>query len=135
VTRRLYRNENDAMLGGVCSGLGDYLAIDPTWVRLFFILLTLATGFGLLMYLVMWIMMPKVSKVADSGVTQTSEGLAQANIIVGATLLALGLMFLVKNLNLTWFGLVNPGLFWPLLLIGIGGFALWRILNERPHES
>ena len=56
--KKLYRSRTDSLLGGVCGGLGVYLGINSTWIRLFFILLTLGSGFGVLMYLVMWLMIP-----------------------------------------------------------------------------
>lgn len=46
------------MLGGVASGLGDYFAIDPTLVRLAFVALALLGGPGIVIYLIMWIVVP-----------------------------------------------------------------------------
>jgi phage shock protein C len=57
-TKKLYRSNHDKMLGGVCGGLGDYLGIDTTLVRLGFVLLTLLAGHGILVYLIMWIVVP-----------------------------------------------------------------------------
>jgi len=56
--RRLYRSENDKILGGVCAGLANYLRIDPAIVRIIFILLTFTGGAGLLIYLVLWVILP-----------------------------------------------------------------------------
>lgn len=56
--KRLYRSETDRMLGGVCGGLGEYLGMDPTLVRLIFVLLFLVGGHGLLVYLIMLIVVP-----------------------------------------------------------------------------
>jgi phage shock protein C len=47
------------MLGGVCGGLGDYFKIDPTIVRLIFVLLLLAGGPGLIIYLILWVVVPE----------------------------------------------------------------------------
>lgn len=58
---RLARSETDRMITGVCGGLAAYLNIDSTWVRLAFVLLALADGIGLFIYLVMAIIMPPVS--------------------------------------------------------------------------
>jgi phage shock protein C len=55
---KLYRSRTQKMLAGVCGGLGEYLNLDPTVVRLVFILLALAGGPGLLLYLILWIVMP-----------------------------------------------------------------------------
>jgi phage shock protein C len=46
------------MVAGVCGGLAQYMALDPTIVRLIFLLLALAGGPGLLIYLIMWIITP-----------------------------------------------------------------------------
>jgi len=60
--RRLTRCESDRMVAGVCSGLGRYLNIDPTIVRLIFVLMFLLGGHGLLVYIVLWIVMPSEEK-------------------------------------------------------------------------
>jgi phage shock protein C len=57
-SRKLYRSESDRMVAGVCSGLGKYLNIDPTIVRLIFVLMFLLGGHGLLVYVILWIVMP-----------------------------------------------------------------------------
>ena len=58
-TKKLYRSRTDHMIAGVCGGLGKYLGIDPTLIRLAFILLLLfGIGCGLLMYLVMTLIVP-----------------------------------------------------------------------------
>jgi phage shock protein C len=57
-TKKLYRIPSDGMLGGVCAGLGDYLNIDVTIVRLIFILLFLTGSAGFWIYLIMWIIVP-----------------------------------------------------------------------------
>lgn len=58
--KKLYRNEHNKMIGGVCSGLGDYLGIDPTIVRLIFLVLFFAGhGSGFIMYIILLIVLPK----------------------------------------------------------------------------
>lgn len=57
-TKKLYRNPSEGMLGGVCAGLGEYLAIDPTLVRLIFVLLFLTGSAGLWIYLIMLLIVP-----------------------------------------------------------------------------
>jgi phage shock protein C len=56
--KKLTRAQDDQMLTGVSSGLARYLGIDPVLVRLFFILLTLSTGYGLVFYILLAILMP-----------------------------------------------------------------------------
>lgn len=71
--KRLYRSENDVMLGGVCAGLGDYFDIDPTIVRLIFVVLFLSGSVGFWLYLVMWIVVPQAS-AAGSSTAHVVEG-------------------------------------------------------------
>jgi phage shock protein C len=56
--KRLYRLQYGRLVAGVCTGLGDYFGIDPTLVRLAFVLLTFIGGFGALLYLCAWIVIP-----------------------------------------------------------------------------
>lgn len=56
--KRLYRSRKDRMMAGVCGGLATYFAIDPTWVRLLFILFLFAGGSALFIYLIMWVIVP-----------------------------------------------------------------------------
>ena len=56
----LRRSRSDAWLGGVCGGLAEWLGWDPTLVRILYTLLTIFTAFsGLIVYLVLWIIMPR----------------------------------------------------------------------------
>lgn len=57
--KKLYRNRKDKVLGGVAAGLAEYLNVDITLVRLGFVLLGLADGAGLLLYLAMWLVIPE----------------------------------------------------------------------------
>lgn len=55
---RLYRDDSDKMLGGVCGGIASYLRIDPTIVRLVFALIAFAGGTGILLYIILWVILP-----------------------------------------------------------------------------
>lgn len=55
---RLYRDDNEKIIGGVCGGLANYLRIDPTIVRLVFALITFMGGSGILLYILFWIILP-----------------------------------------------------------------------------
>ncbi|MFH1291236.1 MAG: PspC domain-containing protein [archaeon] len=59
--KRLYRaSEKDSMIGGVCAGIAEYFNIDPTLVRLFWVLMTIFSfGTGVFGYLIMWIITPR----------------------------------------------------------------------------
>jgi phage shock protein C len=56
--KKLYRIPSKGMIGGVCAGIGEYLGADPTVIRLIFVLLTLAGLSGVLIYIVMWLIIP-----------------------------------------------------------------------------
>jgi len=60
--KRLYRSGKEKIIGGVCGGLGDYFAVDPTLIRLLWVVFILAFGTGLLAYLIAWIIIPKNPK-------------------------------------------------------------------------
>jgi phage shock protein PspC (stress-responsive transcriptional regulator) len=57
--KRLYRSRNDRKLAGICGGIAEHFGWDPTLVRLGWILLTLMGGSGVLIYLILWAVMPE----------------------------------------------------------------------------
>ena len=64
--KRLYRNPDDEVIGGVCSGIAAYFGIqDPLWIRLLWIFLTLSGGFGIPVYIILWIIVPKAETASD----------------------------------------------------------------------
>jgi|WetSurMetagenome_2_1015567.scaffolds.fasta_scaffold668136_1 phage shock protein C len=82
--KKLYRSRSDEMIAGVCGGLADYFELDPTIVRLIFVLLLFAGTGGFWIYIILWIVMPLQpenidnsidvkEKKSDSGVSQTIE--------------------------------------------------------------
>ena len=56
--RKLTRSQTNSRIAGVCGGLGEYLDVDPTLIRLIFILLVIYAGHGVLLYFVLWLLMP-----------------------------------------------------------------------------
>ncbi len=64
--KRFFRDPEDQVIGGVCSGIAAYLGInDPIWVRLAFVLITLSGGFGVALYLILWAISPEAKTAAD----------------------------------------------------------------------
>ncbi len=63
-SKRLFRDPDNKYIGGVCGGMGSFFQIDPTWIRLLFILAIFA-GFGILLYIILWIVIPKARTTAD----------------------------------------------------------------------
>lgn len=56
--KKLYRSQHNRIIAGICGGLGEYFEIDPTLVRVLFILFLLAGGSGILLYLILWAIIP-----------------------------------------------------------------------------
>ncbi len=56
--KRLYRSDTDRRIGGVCGGLGKFFGKDPTFFRLLFVIVSLLWGFGIVLYLIMWLVVP-----------------------------------------------------------------------------
>ena len=57
--RRLYRSRKNKIIAGVAGGLGEYFDIDPVFVRVIFVVATLAGASGLLAYIILWIVVPQ----------------------------------------------------------------------------
>ncbi|CAN5789905.1 hypothetical protein BH23ACT5_BH23ACT5_22250 [soil metagenome] len=63
--RRLYRSSRQSVIAGVAGGLGEYFGVDPVWFRVAFVVLTLGGGSGILVYAIMWLIVP-LSPTGDS---------------------------------------------------------------------
>jgi phage shock protein PspC (stress-responsive transcriptional regulator) len=154
--RRLERSTTNRVVAGVCGGLADYLAVDATLVRVFFVIATVVTAFlFLLVYIVLLILMPlpgqrapiddlwPSARTGDPGDAGTSvvEGEApraapRANghdvdrrrNTFGYVLVALGLVFLLGNLGA--FRFVQWQFIWPIALISLG--VLLLVQRTRP---
>jgi len=145
---RLYRSRNDRMVGGVCGGLGIYLGIDPTLVRLAFVILLFGNGIGSWLYVLLWILIPEegdertlsldakdvgervrgMSEDIQKAVTQPHP---QAGLIVGGALILFGVLILIENLNIPWLWWLDFDILWPILLI-VAGLVLF--LRYRTQE-
>lgn len=154
-----YRSETDRMLGGVCGGLGNYLGVDTTLVRLFFVILFFGTGIGVLVYLALWIIAPSEStlnkdmtwkeSLQDSGEnfgerinnvgSEFTAAMRQphpkAGIIIGGSLIALGGLLFIENLGIPWLHWLDFDILWPVLLIVAGGMILIRRSQEGVNNE
>jgi len=68
-TKRLMRSSTDKKIAGVCSGLAEYFDLDPTVIRLVWLLLVLFAGTGVLVYIILWIVLP----LAPASIVPTSS--------------------------------------------------------------
>ena len=63
--RKLYRDTENAYIGGVSAGLSHYFGLDPLWIRLIWILLFFGAGTGIFIYILLWILMPAAETTAE----------------------------------------------------------------------
>jgi phage shock protein C len=72
-TKRLYRSRQERMVAGVAGGIAAYLGVDPLFVRLALVVLALLNGFGLLLYLALWLLVPNEDSLAGDAREQVRE--------------------------------------------------------------
>lgn len=146
MNRKLYRSRTEKMLGGVCGGLASYAAIDPVIVRLFFVIFTLAGGAGVLIYLILWIVIPEEGKTAEEWSDQSASSRIgavrddfieaarkpnpQAVRYLGAAVIAAGVLLLLQNLDISWLWWLKGDLIWPLVLVAGGVLLLMRAFRK-----
>jgi phage shock protein C len=158
--KRLYRKTSDKVIAGVCSGLGDYLVLDPLLVRLIFIVLSLAAGGGVLAYIILWIAMPDQPLISNHNenpsplenpsshpeeparpaesyqAPQPDEKKPgqkrKGNLIGGLVLITLGFLFLADE----FIPNIRFGDLWPVILVVIGiGLLINGISGKKQHPK
>lgn len=63
--KKFFRNPDERVLGGVCSGVAAYFGFDTIWARLFFVMTTMFLGFGPAIYIILWIVIPEAKTAKD----------------------------------------------------------------------
>lgn len=63
--KKLFRNPDERVIGGVCSGTADYFGFDTVWMRLAFILSTIFLGFGPMLYIILWMVVPEAQTASE----------------------------------------------------------------------
>ena len=126
-TPRLHRSERDRIIAGVCGGLAEYLAIDPSLVRIAFVVATL-WGVGLLLYIVLAIILP----TEDSAFAPTAFSMERSHALAGTVLVVLGLALLAANMG--WAPWLNWNMLWPTVLIVVGIGVLVRGPRGRTSD-
>lgn len=146
--KKLFRSTDDYIIAGVCGGLADYFKIDSSLMRIIFILLALSGGSGVLIYLILWLVVPKAEgeekeidmeeKIKEFGgdVKKKAKSMAKEikmdtkvkrprkklNIF-GVALILIGLVAIwnqIVPMRIEW------NFFWPGLLILIGILFLFK---------
>ena len=65
-SKKLYRDEDEGRIGGVCAGLGHYFGIDSVWIRILFLILFFSTaGTSLIIYFILWVVVPKAVTTSE----------------------------------------------------------------------
>lgn len=99
----LTRSLTDRVFGGVCGGLGICIGVNPWWVRVAFVILGLFTaGTGALIYLALWFMLPPETLAQlpeDANRLASRRTRAESMILIGAGVIAMGLIVLARNLG------------------------------------
>ncbi len=154
--RRLTRDTQHAVLGGVAAGFGRYLDVDPVLARLAFVLLAFVNGLGILFYLASWLLMPRGDAAAAATPSGTTTGTgfetlreagaqlaaevrqgvpdpAAAQLAIGSVLIVGGTLILAHNLGwLHWPYWMRFETLWPLLLVALG---IGLVLKSRRPAS
>lgn len=78
-SKKLFRDRENGMIGGVLAGFGHYFGVDKVWIRLFFLLTIFFYGTGLLIYIILWIVMPEAVTTADK-LEMKGEAITISNI-------------------------------------------------------
>ncbi len=131
--RRLRREPEEGLVAGVCSGLGRYLNIDRDLIRIAVVVLTLLTsGLAALAYGFAWIALPASEQPArDRGTARTPRAGASWAVGLGAGMITLGLLFILREAGVWW----SDALVWPLVLAAGGAGLLWRQLTGPDRTS
>jgi len=116
---RLERSRSDRVVAGVAGGIGRHLGIDTNIVRAGFVVLSLALGFGIVVYLLTWLLAPLEEVTASEPPPRRVRAPTRSQVL-GIGLVAGGLLVLLWVSGF-WFG--NLG--WPVVLAAIGFAVLW----------
>ena len=134
--KKLRRSYKDSIIGGVAGGLGEYFATDPLIFRILFVVLLFTGGGGFLIYLMMWIFVPKATRVFGEEFEERkkevfeepqTEGKPEkksqsGSLIGGAILILIGMFFLLDNLW-PWIDFAD---LWPVGLV-LAGLAIVKM--------
>jgi len=155
MSTKLYRSETERMIAGVCGGLAHYLNIDVTLVRIFFVVLALGDGAGVLIYLLLWLIMPAAATEAVSladnirssamemrdkalgageeigSIANNQERRRNTGTILGASLIIVGFIALLDAINIPWLWWLDFDILWPALLVIGGIVVLARALQQQ----
>lgn len=114
--KKLYRSRTHRVIAGVCGGLGEYFDLDPVLVRALFVAAALGGGFGVMVYLIVWVVIPEEPQAGIGVVHAKKEPEGEGRNVGAVVLVVLGLLLLFNNFMPHW----NFGRLWPVILIAAG---------------
>ncbi len=127
--KRIYRSRQNKVIAGVCGGIGEYFNIDPVLIRVLFVLLVLLQGFGILAYIIAWIIIPKnpVQKDKDTKISKKASEVESriaktASKFSNKDRKALGIILIIIGilLSIGRFIFIDFRQYFPILFILIG---------------
>ena len=125
--RSLRRDRSNGAVAGVCAGIAKQAGIDVVIVRVLFVALVFAGGFGLLLYAILWALVPEEGVPGRTIVIPRLQGRGAIQTALGAGLLLLSLLLTLRALGV-W---VSDVVVWPVVLVTVGGALLWRESGAR----
>jgi phage shock protein C len=139
MSRRLYRSRTESVIGGVCGGVAEYLDVDPSIVRILWAILGLVTGgIFVVLYVVMWIVVPEAPG-AESGAAPSAtspaapvrrRGSGSGSLVLGLILVAVGAYFLIRQ----YLPQIDTDLLWPIGLVLLGVVLVAASLRKERAE-
>jgi signal transduction histidine kinase len=120
----LFRSADNRVLTGVAGGLGERLGVDPTFVRAGFLVLALAGGAGVPVYLLAYVL------TAEPATSPPRRRRRTASSALALGLVVVGVMLVLQDIGL-WFG---SGVVWPLALAVLGSAVMWARSDEADRQ-
>ena len=117
--RRLYRSRDDRVVAGVAGGLGAHLAVDPVLIRISLVALAFAGAFGILLYLIAWLVIPEAPAGEDPAPPRDTRAANGARVLIGTVLVVIGILLLL-DVYLPVRRFVGPA---ALIVIGLAVIA------------
>jgi phage shock protein C len=142
---RLYRSRRFRIFGGVAGGLAQYFNLDPVLIRVLFVIVTILHGFGILLYIILWIVVPEEPfelayqvKPEEGGTSNgnnentepfTAQSVKSKNsgrVIAGVVLIGIGLIFFADKIIPSF----DLGDVFPIAIILIGAALIWNSMKK-----
>lgn len=152
MNKKLYRMRKGKVFGGVATGLGNYLDVDPIIVRIIMILITIFNGIGILIYIILWIVIPEEplenfyenfsSAKSDESIkseapfegdsisNETNNPSSSGRVIIGSVLIGLGIIFLLDK----FLPVFNFDVIFPVALIVLGIGIIYNFFNKTEKK-